>query len=202
MASVPSAAETVMPTGATIAPSPSRLPSAPRPIVQALAPGHYLVRCTIGPEAHEDLRRLQALLRREILDGHPGLIIERALRLLLAKVEKAKLGAAASPQPNRPIRLETDKTRRPSGTSRHVPQEVKRAVWQRDAGHCAFLAPTGRRCTERTFLEFHHIQPYAQHGPATVANISLRCRRHNQYEAELVFGVHGTSILREGCASP
>jgi hypothetical protein len=24
-------------------------------------------------------------------------------------------------------------------------------------------------------------------GPATVENISLRCRRHNQYEAELVF---------------
>jgi hypothetical protein len=25
-------------------------------------------------------------------------------------------------------------------------------------------------------------------GPATIANISLRCRRHNQYEAELIFG--------------
>jgi len=25
-------------------------------------------------------------------------------------------------------------------------------------------------------------------GPATVENISLRCRRHNQYEAEQVFG--------------
>jgi hypothetical protein len=28
--------------------------------------------------------------------------------------------------------------------------------------------------------------------PATVENISLRCRRHNQYEAELVFGPAGT----------
>jgi hypothetical protein len=44
------------------------------------------------------------------------------------------------------------------------------------------------RCTERTFLEFHHVQAYAHGGPATVENISLRCRRHNQYEAELVFG--------------
>src|SRR2546428_487940 len=80
--------------------------------------------------------------------------------------------------------------------SRHVPREVKRAVWRRDAGQCAFLSPTGRRCTERTFLEFHHIQPYAQQGPATVANISLRCWRHNQYEAELVFGATGPSIVR------
>ena len=32
---------------------------------------------------------------------------------------------------------------------------------------------------------------------ATVANISLRCWRHNQYEAELVFGPAGPSIVRE-----
>ena len=25
-------------------------------------------------------------------------------------------------------------------------------------------------------------------GPAIVENISLRCRRHNQYEAQLIFG--------------
>jgi hypothetical protein len=38
------------------------------------------------------------------------------------------------------------------------------------------------------YLEFHHVQPYARQGVATVANIALRCRRHNQYEAEVVFG--------------
>ena len=27
-----------------------------------------------------------------------------------------------------------------------------------------------------------------RHDPTTIDNISLRCRRHNQYEAELVFG--------------
>jgi len=83
-----------------------------------------------------------------------------------------------------------------------VPQEVKRAVWQRDAGQCAFVAPTGRRCTERTFLEYHHVQPYARQGPATVGNISLRCRRHNQYEAELIFGPYGPSIVREARGHP
>ncbi len=34
-------------------------------------------------------------------------------------------------------------------------------------------------------------------GPATVANISLRCWRHNHYEAELIFGPQGPSIVRE-----
>jgi hypothetical protein len=179
------------------------VPSAtPRPIVQAWAPERYRVQFTIGPEAHEKLRRLQALLRREIPNGDPGAIFDRALTLLLEKVEKTKLGAAAKPGPDPPIRPETDKIRKPSVHSRHVPQEVKDAVWRRDGGQCAFVSPTGRRCTERTFLEFHHIQPYAMQGPATVANISLRCWRHNQYEAELVFGPHGPSIVRETCASP
>ena len=77
---------------------------------------------------------------------------------------------------------ETDKR------SRHIPAAVKRAVWWRDAGQCAFVSDAGRRCTARSFLELHHIQPHAMDGPPTVGNISLRCRRHNEYEAELVFG--------------
>jgi len=145
------------------------------------------VQFTIGPETHERLRRLQALLRREIPDGDPGVIFDRATILLLEKVERAKLGAAARPRPSRSIRLGTDK----SAPSRNVPRAVKRATWRRDAGQCAFVSPTGRRCSERTFLEYHHVQAYAKQGPATVDNISLRCNRHNQYEAELIFGPHG-----------
>jgi 5-methylcytosine-specific restriction endonuclease McrA len=109
--------------------------------------------------------------------------------LLLEKVEKKKLGAATSPRPPASIRPGTDKpARKPVPSSRDTPRAVRRAVWRRDAGQCAFVSSTGRRCSERTFLEFHHVHPYAKQGPATVANISLRCRRHNQYEAELIFG--------------
>jgi hypothetical protein len=61
-------------------------------------------------------------------------------------------------------------------------------VWERDDGRCAYVSPQGRRCDERAFLEFHHDQPYALRGEATVDNIALRCRRHNEYEATLVFG--------------
>jgi len=86
--------------------------------------------------------------------------------------------------------------------SRNIPPEVQRAVCQRDGDQCAFVSKDGHRCTERTFLEFHHILPYALGGQATIENISLRCRRHNQYEAELVFGPHGASIVREQVLGP
>jgi len=162
-----------------------------RPTVRASAPQRYRVQFTIGQEAHDKLRRVQALLRREVRNGDPGLIFEKALDLLLEKVEKAKLGAAATPRRRRVIRPGTDRT------SRHIPADVKRAVWLRDRGQCAFVAPTGVRCTERTFLELHHVQPHALQGPATAANIALRCRRHNQYEAEVVFGPRRAERLPE-----
>ena len=70
------------------------------------------------------------------------------------------------------------------------------AVWKRDGGQCAFVGRSGR-CTERRFLERHHVQPFGHQGPATVVNISLRCRAHNVYESELVFGRGEPSIVRE-----
>jgi hypothetical protein len=178
--SVPAASQAPLP--------PLTCPTA-RPIVQALAPERYRVQFTIGQEGHDRLRRVQSLLRREIPNGDPGVIFERALQLLLERVEKDKLGATA--RADRPagsayetrIRRATD-----SPPSRHIPNAVRRAVWRRDASQCAFVSAGGHRCTERNFLELHHIQPFALAGAATVRNISLRCRRHNQYEGELVFG--------------
>jgi hypothetical protein len=61
-------------------------------------------------------------------------------------------------------------------------------VWKRDGGRCAFVAKDGRRCAETGGIEFHHIDPYALGGEATVGNISLRCRAHNAFEAEAWFG--------------
>ena len=59
---------------------------------------------------------------------------------------------------------------------------ARRTVWVRDLGRCAFLGTSGRRCGERAFVEFHHVRPFAAGGEASVGNIELRCRRHNDYE--------------------
>ena len=166
----------------TPSPEPAAVPPLRRPVIENTAPERYRVQFTIGKEGHDRLRRLQALLRREIPDGDAGVIVERALALLLQKVESAKVGATKNP---RAIRPGTDRT--PSA-SRDVARHDKRNAWNRDDAQCAFVSREGHRCTERAFLEFHHVRPYALGGPSTADNISLRCRRHNQYEAELVFG--------------
>ncbi len=177
---------------------PMPLTPSPRPIVQPTAPERYRVQFTIGQATHEKLRRIQALLRREIPSGDPGVLFDRALTLLLEQVEKKKLGLTASPR-RRSIRRATDREiRTPVLASRDVPSAVRGVVWVRDEGRCAFVSSGGRRCTERAFVEFHHVQTHAKGGPPTANNISLRCRRHNQYEAELVFGPRGPSIAPDG----
>ena len=72
-------------------------------------------------------------------------------------------------------------------------------MWRRDGGRCAFVGTQGR-CTERGFLEFHHVEPYAVGGEAVVQNVELRCRAHNLHEAEQYFESHLPLLVREaGC---
>jgi len=91
-----------------------------RPIIETTSPARYRVQFTIGEQSHDKLRRLQALLRREIPDGDPAAIFDRAITLLLEKVEKAKLGAAAKPRP-RPIRPGADRQQPVRGV---IPRQV------------------------------------------------------------------------------
>jgi hypothetical protein len=183
----PSSPEPVASSAACLLP----LPAQRRPVIETTSPDRYRVQFTVGKETHDKLRRLQELLRREIPDGDPGAIFDRAVTLLLERVERKKFGAAAKPRPAPSIRPGTDRSSGGVVESRDIPTYVQRAVAKRDGGQCGFVGPGGHRCPERTFLEFHHIVPYALGGRATVDNISLRCRRHNQYEAELVFGPRG-----------
>jgi len=106
--------------------------------------------------------------------------LDRALDALIAKLEQRRLGAA------RPTR-----SRRAGRTSdpRHIPAPVRRQVWERDGGQCTFTSDTGQRCPSCTRLEFDHVQPVARGGASSVDNLRLRCRAHNQFEAERTFGV-------------
>ena len=61
-------------------------------------------------------------------------------------------------------------------------------VWRRDGGACTFVSKSGRRCNERAFMEFHHVDPHGVGGEPTIGNIRLLCRTHNALESELFYG--------------
>jgi 5-methylcytosine-specific restriction endonuclease McrA len=146
-------------------------------LVQPLAADRFRVEFTVTRETLDKLRRAQDLLRHSVPDGDPAVVLDKALDLLLTSVEKKKIGNC----------------RRPKATgvapshSRHIPASVRRTVWRRDNGRCAFVGTQGQ-CGETRFLEFHHVKPFAAGGETTAENLQLRCRAHNAYEAEVFFG--------------
>ncbi|MPY90677.1 MAG: hypothetical protein GEU99_22495 [Luteitalea sp.] len=62
---------------------------------------------------------------------------------------------------------------------------------------CTFVSRTGRRCRARGFLEFHHTVPFALGGEASVENLRLLCRAHNQQQAARDFGPWDATRVRE-----
>lgn len=173
----------------SLSPAP-KLPAPARPtVVSPLTPERYKVQFTVSKETYDKLRRVQDLMRHRIQNGDPAAIFDRALTALLSELERTKLAAAKQPR----------NTTATSAMSRHVPAAVKRAVWARDGGRCAFVGTHGR-CSETGFLEFHHRVPYADGGETSIENLEMRCRAHNAYEAERYFG-RGQPLFRASSAA-
>jgi 5-methylcytosine-specific restriction endonuclease McrA len=172
----------------------------------AAAPERFLLQLTIGKGTRDKLRYAQALLSHAVPSGDVAQVLDRALDALIVELEKRKLGAGtrlraklgpATPSGRRlhtpPVGERSVVTSmvarsRPTTRSRYVPARVRRAVWGRDGGQCTFVGASGHRCESRRFLEFDHIDPVARGGRASVEGMRLRCRAHNQYEAESTFG--------------
>jgi 5-methylcytosine-specific restriction endonuclease McrA len=75
--------------------------------------------------------------------------------------------------------------------TRYIPVEVKKEVWRRDEGRCAYRYENGDRCTSTYALEIDHILPFSQGGRSDkVEELRLACFLHNQMEAERIFGKH------------
>jgi hypothetical protein len=147
--------------------------------VTALAPGRFGLQVTIAGSTHDKLRYAQALLGAQGATGDLAQVLDRALDALIARLERRKFAATSAPRKGR---------RRPGRDTRHIPAEVRRDVWTRDQGRCTFVSDSGRRCECRAGLQFDHLHPFARGGEATVSGIRLRCRAHNQFEAERTYG--------------
>jgi hypothetical protein len=146
-------------------------------VVAPISAERHLLKITLGASGRTALDRARDLLRHSIPSGDPAAIVEKALTVFVKHLERHKCGALQGSPRQRPHRAG-----RPA-RGRHIPSKVKREVWSRDQGRCAFAGSHGR-CTENAFLEFHHVRPYAMGGSADRDNIELRCRAHNQYESE------------------
>jgi 5-methylcytosine-specific restriction endonuclease McrA len=143
----------------------------PPSVIEPVAEGLFYLKVAIGQQTYDELERLQDLLRHKIPTGDPAAIVAEAISHRLKDAQRRKWARTDAPR-----------TTHGESWTRYVPSFVRREVWLRDGAQCRFTGPDGR-CQERGFLEFHHRIPFPD-GPATVENIELRCRAHNNYEAE------------------
>lgn len=161
---------------------------APRSRVSPLAEDRFAFQFSASRRMRDKFRYAQELLSHQLLSGDMAEVFERALDQLIAKLEQRKFGATSRPRTGGP---------QSAKNPRHIPVHVKREVWRRDGARCTFVSDDGHRCDERKFLEFDHVIEVARGGQASVSEIRLRCRTHNQFTAECTFGAEFMSAKRE-----
>ena len=151
------------------------------PAVRPLAEDTYKIQFTASRAFRDKLKQTQDLLRHRVPNGDMAAIFEAALDALINAVKKDRFALGRKPRPAAPSA--------PTGSgTRHIPDPIKRAVYERDGGRCAFTDDRGRRCVETGALEFDHLDGFARTHMHSVERIRLLCRPHNQYAAEQMYG--------------
>jgi hypothetical protein len=179
--------------------------AASAPQLVPLSPTRHKVQFTANDELRKKLERAQDLMRHANADGDLALVVERAMDLLLEKLEKQRLGKIS--RPRRPLEdgdregermadeAKADKVvAKPASVSR----ATRRAVFERDGERCTFTDADGHRCPATTWLEIDHVIARARGGTSEPGNLRVRCRAHNLLHAEQTFGKqHVERAIRE-----
>lgn len=157
----------------------------------------YKVQFTATEEYVQLLERAKALLSHALPSGTLEEIQLRAMRALVAQLEKRRYGvltptlkaAPHASDASSPASVSEElRSEDPRQRGRYVPAAVRRAVFARDGDRCTYLDVFGRRCHETRYLELHHLRAFARGGGHTLTNLALRCRAHNALAAEEDFG--------------
>ena len=107
--------------------------------------------------------------------------MEKALDLLIDQVKKERFAVGRKPR-------QSSATEAQEAASRHIPDAIRRKVYERDGGRCTFVDEGGRRCMETGNVEFDHVDGFARTHLHDADRIRLLCRAHNQHAAEKTYG--------------
>jgi 5-methylcytosine-specific restriction endonuclease McrA len=149
--------------------------------IKPLAPEIYKFQFTASRACHQKFRQAQDLLRHCVPDGDVAAIFEKALDLLIEQVKKERFATGRKPR-------QTPAKAADESTSRHIPEHIKREVFERDRGRCTFTDKGGQRCPETGALEFDHLDGFARTRVHRADRIRLLCRAHNQHAADKMYG--------------
>jgi 5-methylcytosine-specific restriction endonuclease McrA len=173
--------------------------------LEPVAAETYSLRITVDAAFKEDLETLRALLAHKVPSGDLSAVVREAVRCAVEQYGKRR-GAVAPRRKAAPAAAQRDSfpPQPPaSGNPRYISAAVRREVWQRDGGRCAWVSADGRRCESRWQLELDHVMPVALGGTSVASNLWIACRIHNLLRAEQVFGRECMArFRRDGSAAP
>jgi hypothetical protein len=163
--------------------------------VKPLSAATYKVEFTADSALKAKLEKAEELMRHRVGPGNLVAVIDRALDLLIAEVMKERFGVGRQP------RSTAANAEQREVVTRHIPDAIKREVYERDGGQCTFVSEDGRRCEEKGGLEFEHTAGFAKTGCHSVAELTLHCRTHNQHAADKLYGRTFMQLKRTGTRS-
>lgn len=149
--------------------------NAPRSSTEPLSPTTYLARLTISSATHAKLLRARDMLMHREHSADLATVVDRALDVLLDKLERERLGKADRPRASRVGDAD-------------VSRSTRREVVARDGEQCTYRSKSGDRCTARALLEFDHGHARALGGAHGPDNVRILCAAHNQFRAKKDFG--------------
>lgn len=151
---------------------------APRVRISALSQYSDKIVFTMSKETREQLERAAELMMHANPTGDLAVVIERAIKELLRKLEARQLGKTSRPRKAKPGLVKVG----------YVPRATRREVFARDGSQCTYIGPEGKRCSARRFLHLDHIKPRGRRGTEESSNLRVRCKAHNALYAEQVYG--------------
>jgi hypothetical protein len=173
------------------------------PRIEPIDAERHVIRMTVGPEFMAELAEVKAALSHVVPDGNLETLLRACFRKTLETCRRRKQATGSAPVK---VAVEAAASAHPAEApmppacssgpeqrarrDRYIPAAIRRAVWTRDQGCCAFIGSDGKRCGSRHQLEFDHLEPFARGGATTVENLALRCRAHNLLHARRDFGAN------------
>jgi hypothetical protein len=160
--------------------------------IKYLSEKHIQINWTLEKEILEKINHLKSLISHENINPTNYELLSLALDAAIEKVEKKK-GVFENPKKaNRSERKQTQgssqsisktKTRTfANKRSRYISRIVKRFALARANHQCEHLHLDGTRCPSKFQLQFDHVIPFSKGGEASLENIQVLCRVHNDFK--------------------
>ncbi|MGE3759068.1 MAG: HNH endonuclease, partial [Pseudobdellovibrionaceae bacterium] len=109
----------------------------------------------------------------DALDEMANLYLEK--KDPVRKAERAQKRKSAGRQ-----KVVTGRSHSKSPQRKKLSAETKHALNLRDGRQCTEMGPSGQRCENRRWLDYHHIIPISAGGADELENLVTLCRGHHE----------------------